>query len=156
VYCVRGRRCLLTKFCRICGRPVRLEGGRWVHYDNTIYHPIEHLETFSGTLDILALYRRLKSTRGGRSHACRYDELRRLLWDNLDDLYTIMVSSNDPNIQHGLLSMLGHGGSVELRDNVHMVQFLRRLYAAENLPAHLREYLDWLVRVHDYPLAEGE
>jgi hypothetical protein len=140
----------MASFCRRCGHPVRKEAGEWVHCDEHLTHRVSLLP--DEPVGILAAYRRLKSTPSGRRHAIAMDEVRRALWDNLDEAYAIMTDAGASEIHDDLLTIMGHGGSVLLKDNLPMVPFLSRLYASDKLPLRLYVYLDWLIRVHEYPI----
>lgn len=102
-------------------------------------------------MKLLDWYNKLKATPSGDQYAKQYGIFKEILYVDLDDTLQLLISNIDDRIKLEILSIMGHGGSVKLEDNLILVPFLQRLYQ-EKLSPGLRRRLDWLVKVHKYPL----
>jgi len=98
-------------------------------------------------------YNKLKRTPSGQQHSDQWDVVKRAIYENQREFVLICIDPGvTDKVKLDLISIAGHGGSVALKDNWPVVPLLQEVYADELTPPSIMRHLDWLVRVHGYPL----
>ena len=83
-----------------------------------------------------------------------YDRFRDWCWSHQDVVIAALTTeTTDIEIVRSILTIMGHGGSVLLRHNRHMIPFMNKLCRKwDELNHETQHYMKWLVEVHNYPL----
>lgn len=103
---------------------------------------------------ILKQYQKTERTPSGNRYQDEYRKLHILILNNQVELLEIMLDMKISNkVKMSLLTAFSSSGSVALKHNLHMIKFLKVLWERKDmLSKPLQEDLEWLERVHHYPL----